>query len=66
MEHMYYISVRTFCQARKGAKMKIHIKLPGGAEIDIERQPLTPYQFYTLCWTVCLAIVIPAFFAIWK
>lgn len=57
MEHMYYISVRTFCQARKGAKMKIHIKLPGNGEITIEREPMDWDRFFAICVLIGIYMV---------
>lgn len=46
--------------------MKFDCKLPGGWEIHFERETMESYKFYTLCWAICLAIVLPAFFSIWK
>lgn len=46
--------------------MEFKLTLPGGAVIEFKREPMEDYKFYTLCWTLCLAIVLPAFFAIRK
>lgn len=46
--------------------MEFKLTLPGGAVIEFKREPIADCKFYTLCWAVCLAIVLPAFFSIWK
>lgn len=46
--------------------MEIKIKLPNGGHLEFKREPMAAYKFYTLCWTACLAIVLLAFFEIWK
>lgn len=45
--------------------MKIHIDLPHG-KIDIEREPMEPYKFYSLCWGVVICIVAVSLFGIFK
>lgn len=46
--------------------MKIYIDLPWGGKLSIEREPMAPYKFYSLCWSACLAIVSVAFFGIFN
>lgn len=46
--------------------MKFHVKLPGGAELSFEREPMEPYKFYTVCWAIVICIVAVSFFGIFK
>lgn len=57
MEQMYYNLVHVFCQARKGAKMKIHIKLPGNGEITIERESMDWDRFLAICVLIGIYMV---------
>lgn len=45
--------------------MKISIQLPHG-KIDIEREPMDNYKFYTMWACVTICIVAVAFFWIFK
>lgn len=38
--------------------MKIYIKLPGGGEIRIEREPMEKERFEMLCWLAGVVAVV--------
>ena len=62
MEQIYHRT--SFLSSPERRKMKIYIDLPWGGKLSIEREPMAPYKFYSLCWSLCLAIVSVAFFGI--
>lgn len=46
--------------------MEIKIKLPNGGYLEFKREPMEPYKLYAIVWAICLSIVLPAFFSIFK
>lgn len=46
--------------------MKIHIDLPWGGNLTIEREPMAEGKFYAMCAAIAFSVVVVAFFGIFK
>lgn len=44
--------------------MKFHLKMPGGAELHFEREPVTKYKLEMVCWTIGAVELTLGFFSI--
>jgi len=49
MERLYFSTRVPFCQAGKEKILKIHIDLPWGGHLHIEREPMSMDKFSLLC-----------------
>ena len=44
--------------------MKIYLKLPGGAEFTLEREPMDKEKLYAVCVTICIVAAVIGFFSV--